>query len=119
MIKIKKPWCGTHDQEVSAGNGGVYKVNDLIELSKELPVMQIPLDHLCIKRSFDIDSIRDFVSHMNAVMDCDLKYPIILCEDGGILDGSHRICKAIHLGKKTIKAVRFDSNPSPSYYENE
>ena len=118
MIKIQKPWDGAHDQVVSAGNGGVYKINDLIDLSKDLPVMQIPLDHLCITRSFGTSDIRDFVSHMNAVMDSDLKYPIILCENGGILDGAHRVCKALHLGKKTIKAVRFESNPPPSFYED-
>jgi hypothetical protein len=53
------------------------------------------------------------VMHIKAVENADLKCPIILDEDGEIMDGRHRIMKALWKGKKTIKAVRFDVNPSP------
>jgi ParB-like chromosome segregation protein Spo0J len=53
------------------------------------------------------------VMHMHAVKNADLKYPIILDEDGEIMDGRHRIMKALYLGVESIKAVRFDANPSP------
>lgn len=51
--------------------------------------------------------------HMAAINAADLSYPIILDEDGEIMDGRHRIMKAMLAGEKTIKAVRFDENPSP------
>jgi hypothetical protein len=51
--------------------------------------------------------------HMKAVQAADLNFPIILDEDGEIMDGRHRIMKAFLEGKETIKAVRFDTNPDP------
>ena len=51
--------------------------------------------------------------HFKAVVAADLDCPIILEEDGDIMDGRHRIMKAMYEGRDTIKAVRFDANPSP------
>lgn len=42
-----------------------------------------------------------------------LEKPIILDEDGGLMDGRHRLMKAMLIGAETIKAVRFDENPEP------
>ena len=53
------------------------------------------------------------VMHMKAVNNADLDRPIILDEDGELMDGRHRLMKAMLLGLNTIKAVRFDENPSP------
>jgi hypothetical protein len=53
------------------------------------------------------------VMHMRAVNDADLDKPIILDEDGELMDGRHRLMKAMLIGNETIKAVRFDENPSP------
>jgi len=35
------------------------------------------------------------------------------------MDGRHRLMKAMLLGHETIKAVRFDENPSPCDVEND
>jgi hypothetical protein len=53
------------------------------------------------------------VMHINAVLSADLKFPIILDEDGEIMDGRHRLMKAMLNGDETIRVVRFDENPSP------
>ena len=90
-----------------------WSVSRLIELSKDLPVMEIPLNHLCVYNKYESLRLRDMVSHMKAVLNADLSYPIILDEDGEIMDGRHRIMKAMLEGIETIKAVRFDINPSP------
>jgi len=58
-------------------------------------------------------TLREMVMHMKAVNDADMECPIILDEDGDIMDGRHRIMKAILLGLPTIKAVRFEDNPNP------
>jgi hypothetical protein len=42
-----------------------------------------------------------------------LSHPIILDEDGVIMDGRHRVMKALLTEQKTIKVVRFDENPDP------
>ena len=93
------------------GNNG-WSIARLITLTKNFKVMKIPLDHMNVYYTYDGLTLRDMVKHMNAVNDADLKYPIILDEDGEVMDGRHRIMKALMLGKKTIKAVRFDCNPA-------
>lgn len=103
-IKIKEQFSQIGSQQ--------WSVSRLLELSKDLDVFELPLSHMNLGYSYSYRP-RDFVMHMKAVMDADLKYPIILDEDGEIMDGRHRIMKALYLGKKTIKAVRFDENPTP------
>ena len=60
-----------------------------------------------------IESMHDFVAHMKKVMDADLEYPIILDDEGYVMDGRHRIAKAILEGRDSIKYVRFDETPEP------
>lgn len=90
-----------------------FSVARLVELSKDFEVMDIPLDHLNLYCKKDRLSLREMAMHVNAINNADLSYPIILDEDGEIMDGRHRIIKALILEEKTIKAVRFDENPSP------
>ena len=75
--------------------------------------MEIPLDHLNIWHSYEKLTLRDMVMHMKAVNAADLEKPIILNEDGELMDGRHRIMKALLNEIPTIKAVRFDESPSP------
>lgn len=90
-----------------------WSVSRLIELSKNFPVMEVPLNHICVYNKYENLRLRDMVTHIKAVLNADLSYPIILDEDGEIMDGRHRIMKAMLEGIETIKAVRFDINPSP------
>jgi len=101
-----------HTEQMSRLGKTLWSVPRLIELSKNLTVMEIPIDHLNVCNRYENLRLRDMVSHMKAVQNADLSYPIILDEDGEIMDGRHRIMKAILGGEKTIKAVRFDTNPS-------
>jgi hypothetical protein len=89
-----------------------WSVARLIQLSKNFPVMNIPLNYLCVWTKYDLN-LRELAGHVKAVMNADLSFPIILDEDGEIMDGRHRIMKAMIEGKKTVKAVRFEENPSP------
>ena len=90
-----------------------WSVPRLIELSKDFEVMDIPLNHLNVYNNYSNLTLRDMAMHINAINDADLKYPIILDEDGEIMDGRHRIIKAMITEAKTIKAIRFDTNPEP------
>jgi len=90
-----------------------WAVSRLITLSKDLKVMSIPINHLNIYYIYENLTLREMIGHMKSVLDADLKHPIILDEDGEVMDGRHRIMKAIIEGKKIIKAVRFEENPSP------
>ena len=94
------------------------KAHRLIELSKNLEVMDIPLNHMNMYYKYENLTLRELAGHMVAVREADLKYPIILDEDGEIMDGRHRLIKAIIENKKTIKAVRFKENPEPCKVED-
>lgn len=89
----------------------------LRELAKDLPIQTAPLDAFNVYKKYDV-TMREFVMHMRAVLDADLSYPIILDEDGDIMDGRHRLMKAMLEGVKEIKFVRFDKNP-PSYIKRQ
>lgn len=90
-----------------------WSVPRLFELARELPVMDIPLDHLSLYYVYEKLTLRAMVMHMRAVNAADLDRPIILDEDGELMDGRHRLMKAMLTGQPTIKAVRFDENPAP------
>lgn len=85
----------------------------MLELSKDLPVMEVPLNHLNVWHSYDKLTLRDMVMHMKAVNAADLNYPIIIDEDGELMDGRHRLMKAMLNGVDTVKVVKFEENPSP------
>jgi hypothetical protein len=58
---------------------------------------------------------REIVGHAGLILDCDLTYPIILSSDGRVMDGMHRVCKALLQGRQYIEAVQFNEDPAPDY----
>lgn len=110
---MKIPKWPAPDGQLSQIGRHHWSVPRLLQLARELPVMEVPLDHLYVWYKYRDLTLREMVMHMRAVNDADLDCPIILDEDGEIMDGRHRIMKAMLLGHRTIKAVRFDENPSP------
>lgn len=114
-MKIKE-WLSVGDQMSQIGRHR-WSVARLIRLSRDLPVFDAPLDCLSVWKKYDL-TMREMVMHCKAIDCADLSYPIILDEDGEIMDGRHRIMKAMMVGLKTIKAVRFDENPKPCEVED-
>lgn len=110
---MKIPDKGAHDDYFGRLGKNRWRCTRLFQLAKDLPVMEIPLDHLNVYATWERLTLREMVMHMKAVQDADLDYPIILDEDGEVMDGRHRIMKAILNGLPTIKAVRFQENPPP------
>jgi len=116
MIDIK-PATNIHTQHYCDKNRR-YVIKNLISLASELPVQEMPLEHLnfCNLQP-TIKSFREWVGHIKNVLDADLECPIILDDEGYVMDGRHRIAKAILEGKETIKFVRFKETPPPDYCE--
>lgn len=110
-MKIKD-WCSPKDQMCTLGRH-TWSVPRLFELARDLPVMDVSLNHLSVYYTYEKLTLREMVMHMRGVDAADLDRPIILDEDGELLDGRHRLMKAMLLGNETIKVVRFDENPSP------
>lgn len=99
-----------------------WDVDRLIELSAEFPIIEILL-----KEIKEIDTaywsignpspitVRGFSDHFKLMNEADLTFPIILNIDGRVMDGMHRVAKALAMGEETIRAVRFDYQPTPDY----
>ena len=100
----------------------VWDVDRLIELAEELPVELVRVNEI-----WELDEVRWFVEeqhpptcravleHMRLVLESDPSYPILLGEDGRVMDGMHRILKVALEGRDTIPAKRFERDPEPDY----
>ena len=117
-IKITK-WCDYKDQAFGDGKKR-WRICGLIERSATLEVFEIPLKHLNIANLYPrLDSMREYISHIKQVLDADLDKPIILDDEGYVMDGRHRIAKALIEERETIKAVRFEKTPDADYTEGD
>ncbi len=112
-VKIKRPWTSLKEQKLESGvNDEYWDIENLVRQAKKLDIMEIPMDHLCIDQNIAGIPIRTFVSHTLSIMDCSHnQYPIILDDTGSIMDGRHRVARALFDKEKSIKAVRFEENP--------
>ena len=100
-----------HTQSYRSGND-VWKVARLIKLSEGLEPFSLPFKHFNTNGLHpEIDSMQDYLYQMRCVEKSDLDCPIILNEEGEVMDGRHRVAKAMLLGKHSILAVRFTKTP--------
>lgn len=58
-------------------------------------------------------TVNKVLEHYKKIEGANFDHPIILSQDGMVLDGVHRICRAHLDGRKTIPAVRFKVDPEP------
>jgi len=58
---------------------------------------------------------RQVAEHARLTNEADLGYPVILSSDGRIMDGMHRVLKALMQGESHIRAVRFPTDPEPDF----
>jgi len=54
------------------------------------------------------------MEHAAQAQRADLSYPILICEDHRIIDGMHRVMKAVSEGKQTIRAHQI-ALPAPDH----
>ena len=102
----------------------IWDIHRLVELSRELPVIEVPIETLpeldsrsWFETSHRSPSCREVALHAKLIEEADLAYPIIQAADGRVMDGMHRLCKAWMHGDKTIRAVRFENDPSPDHID--
>lgn len=101
-----------------------WDVDRLIELTKDFAVKTIgiesirELDENCwFDEEGDEPTVRAFIDHARLIEEANLDYPIILSEKGRVMDGMHRVGKALLLGRKTIDAVQFKEDPEPDFVD--
>jgi len=99
-----------------------WDIHRLVELSYNLVREHVPLSAI---RELDEAywanenaqqlTCREIVGHARLILDCDLAFPVILSSDGRVMDGMHRVCKALLQSLTDIEAVRFVHDPEPDY----
>jgi hypothetical protein len=97
-----------------------WNVTRLVERSRDLPRERVSLSAI---RELDEPywsnganqqlTCRQIAEHARLMLDCDLAFPVILSSDGRVMDGMHRICKALLEGADAVEAVRFSEDPEP------
>ena len=75
--------------------------------------MKHTLDPHMIRHLSLEDTVRKVAEHARRIFDADLAYPVILCAEGRLMDGGHRLAKAWMEGREEIAAVRFAVTPEP------
>jgi hypothetical protein len=100
----------------------IWDVDRLVELARDLPVEEVPLEEI-----WELDGVRWFVDerhpptcraileHMRLVINADTAYPILLGEDGRIMDGMHRVLKVALDAGDRVAARRFLKDPEADY----
>jgi hypothetical protein len=103
------------------GRTAAWDVDRLIELSRELPVKEVPVESICQVYTPHWGEVtpRDLADHLRLLEEADLAHPIILAADGRVMDGMHRVVKALIEGRTTIAAVQFDVQPEPDFLDCE
>ncbi len=99
-----------------------WDVHRLVELSKDLARERVPLSAI---RELDEPywaneltrplTCREIVGHARLILDCNPAFPVIISRDGRVMDGMHRVCRALLQGLTDIEAVRFAHDPEPDY----
>ena len=97
-----------------------WDVDRLVRLTRDLPVRAVPLQELGVLDEpvfgeEEPPTWRSFVAHVQLLQAAELAYPIILAADGAVMDGRHRIAKALCAGQSTVDAVQFPEDPPPDY----
>jgi hypothetical protein len=99
-----------------------WSVHRLVGLSSALPIERVPLSTIR-----ELDEVywageenqkltcREIVDHARLMLESDLAFPVILSADGRVMDGMHRVCKALLQGLDHLNAVRFLNDPEPDY----
>lgn len=98
-----------------------WDVLKLVKLSKDFEVREVPLCEIVeLKEPYWFGggkeaTCEEIIQHAKQIYEADLTCPIILCSEGRVMDGMHRVCKAKLEGRETILAVQFKEPLEPDY----
>lgn len=107
-------WPGEHGMDA-------WDVDRLIRLSAELQPREVPFETIqdldpdyWFGGRVEVATVRKVFEHFRLIQQ-DPEYPIILGAEGRVMDGMHRVVRALLEGRRTIAAVQFEINPQPDY----
>ncbi len=98
----------------------IWDVHHLVELTQTFVIKKVVLAdiqelHEAYWFPDHFPTTQQIMEHFQLVQDADLNYPIILCAEGRVMDGMHRIAKACLLKQEHILAVQFEQTPEPDF----
>lgn len=100
-----------------------WDVRQLWVLAEALPVEAVRVEELpgidenCWFFDEQPPTVRAVVFHARRILAADLERPIVLNVDGSVMDGLHRVARALLEGRETLPAVRFVTMPPPQAVE--
>ena len=102
----------------SAAGLRAWDVDRLVALAKNIEPQFVPVASI---RELDEPywgepmTCRNVAEHARLINEADLAYPVIISSDGRIMDGMHRVLKALIQGESYIRVVRFLTDPEPDF----
>ena len=113
-----------HFRKSAKGQLLIWDVKKLVKKSQHLKVISIKVDQVkelnqCYwyELGEEKPTCLNIIEHMKIIEDVDLSYPILLCADGRIMDGMHRVCRAKLENRETIDAIQFELTPEPDFID--
>jgi len=100
-----------------------WDVDRLVALTKQFSRMNVPLagirelDAAFSSEEDDILTWRAVAEHANLIAAADLCFPIILSSDGSVMDGMHRVAKAVCWEGLLSKPCSSRKIPPPTTWE--
>lgn len=99
-----------------------WDVDRLIRLTHGLQAVEVPLEEI---RELDEaywygpaaepPTCRSIAGHVHLIQAADLAWPIILCPAGRVMDGMHRVVRALVEGRPSVLAYRLPALPEPDH----
>ena len=98
----------------------IWNVHRLVELSANFQIKNVCLSEIQeLNEAYWFPdthpTIQQIIDHIQLIEGADLSYPIILCAEGKVMDGMHRVAKAALLKCERIHAVQFEQTPLPDF----
>ncbi len=95
-----------------------WDVDRLVTLTQDIGPERVPIADV---RELDeaywggCMTCRQVAEHARLIEEADPTFPVILSSDGRIMDGMHRVLKALLMGLTHVPAVRFRTDPEPDF----
>ena len=100
----------------------IWDVHRLMRASRGLDVEMVPVNGIAeadqdwwYGDAAAVPTPRSIAAHFALLNKVNPLHPVILCAEGRLMDGMHRVVKAIAEGRTHIPAVRFAKTPNPDF----
>jgi len=97
-------------------------VDRLLRVTSEQKPVDMPLEKIreldeifWFSSDGNAPTCRRGAEHARLINETSLGHPTITDPEGRVMDGMHRVCKALIAGLKTIKAVQLSALPEPDF----